>query len=89
MNELKVKVKEIKERCGAKLKVGDCFHVTGKGKVKIPDNKETCIYALGALIPFLTTKQMEEHLPGEEWVTETSDLACPDPKGVIFEITKL
>jgi uncharacterized repeat protein (TIGR04076 family) len=88
MKELKVKVKEIKDHCGAKLKVGDCIYITGKGKVRIPDNKETCIFALGALIPFLTTKQKEDYLPQEEWVKNTSELSCPDPGGVVFEITE-
>jgi len=89
MKELKVIVKEIKDHCGAKLKEGDVFYITGKGKVKIPDNKETCIYALGAMIPFLTSKQMEDSLPRGEWVPETNQLACPDPGGVVFEIQSL
>ena len=84
MKELKVMVKQIKDHCGAKLKVGDIFYVTGRGKVRIPENKETCIYALGSMIPFLTSKQMEDHLPKGEWVQETSELACPDPGGAPF-----
>ena len=89
MKELKVTVKEIKDHCGARLKVGDYFYVTGKGKVKIPENREICIYALGSMIPFLTSKQMEDSLPQGEWVPETSELACPDPGGVVFEIKSL
>ena len=89
MKELKVTVKEIKDHCGAKLRVGDSFYITGKGKIKIPDNKEMCIYALGSMIPFLTTKQMEDYLPKGEWVPEASDLACPDPGGVVFSIESI
>jgi uncharacterized repeat protein (TIGR04076 family) len=89
MKELKVMVKKIKDHCGANLKVGDSFYVKGKGKVQIPDNQEMCIYALGSLIPFLTTKQMEDSLPKDDWVPETSELSCPDPGGVVFEIRSL
>jgi len=89
MKELKITVKEIKDHCGAKLNIGDCFYIKGKGKVQIPHDKEICIYALGSMIPFLTSKQMEESLPKDDWVPETNELACPDPGGVVFKIESL
>jgi len=91
MKELKVTVKRIKERCGAKLKEGDYFLIKGKGKIAIPEGTEFCIYALQALIPFLMLKQ-REFIPGEDdWIPEIRELSCPDEKGVVFlieEITK-
>ena len=87
MKNLIVEVAEIKERCGAQLKVGDKFEVTGYGKISIPEGKTTCIYALQSLIPFLISKQREDQLPDEDWVKETDLLCCPDPKGVVFRIT--
>ncbi len=86
MKDLVIRVKEIKERCGANLKVGDVFYIRGYGKVEIPQGKFTCIYALNALMPFLTAKQREEELPQDDWIAETKELVCPDPKGVLFEI---
>ncbi len=89
MRELKVEVAEIKERCGAKHRVGDTFFIRGEGTIEIPAGKRVCIFALNSLFPFLTTKQREEELPNDDWIAETELLACPDPKGVIFRITSL
>ncbi|HDP98517.1 MAG TPA: TIGR04076 family protein [bacterium] len=87
MKDLKVEVSEIKEHCGANLKVGDFFEVTGYGKIVIPDvQKGTCMFALQSLIPFLISKQREDELPKEDWVKETEYLCCPDPHGVVFKI---
>ncbi|MGQ9618506.1 MAG: TIGR04076 family protein [Candidatus Aminicenantia bacterium] len=89
MKDLVVRVKEIRERCGANLKSGDLFYIKGYGKIEIPEGKFACIYALNALMPFLTAKQREEELPQDDWIAETKELCCPDPKGVKFEIETL
>ncbi|MDH4272974.1 MAG: TIGR04076 family protein [Candidatus Aminicenantes bacterium] len=89
MRELKVEVAEVKERCGARHKVGDTFYIRGEGTIEIPEGKRVCIYALNSLFPFLTTKQREQELPEDDWVAETEFLTCPDPKGVIFKIIPL
>ncbi|MEW6455844.1 MAG: TIGR04076 family protein [Acidobacteriota bacterium] len=89
MKDLEVKVKKIMERCGANLKKGDTFWIKGYGKIEIPPGKFTCIYALNALMPFLTAKQREDDLPQDDWIAETKELLCPDPKGVLFEIKAL
>jgi len=89
MNDLKIEVVTVKERCGAKHKAGDFFYVRGGGTIEVPKGKKVCIYALNSLFPFLTTKQREDELPADDWVAETEILACPDPKGVTFKITRL
>ncbi|MFC2157195.1 TIGR04076 family protein [Acidobacteriota bacterium] len=89
MKDLKVEVTEIKERCGARHKVGDIFYIRGEGTVEIPGENRVCVYALNSLFPFLTTKQREEELPNDDWVAETRSLCCPDPKGVMFKITPM
>lgn len=89
MRELKVEVAEVKERCGARHRIGDTFYIRGEGTIEIPESKRVCIYALNSLFPFLTTKQREEELHDDDWVSETEFLTCPDPKGVIFRITPL
>jgi len=89
MKDLKIEVVEIKERCGAKHKVGDHFFVRGGGTIEIPHGKKVCIYALNSLFPFLTTKQWEDELPKDDWVAETEILSCPDPNGVIFRVIAL
>ncbi|OQX95620.1 hypothetical protein B6I21_04485 [candidate division KSB1 bacterium 4572_119] len=87
MKKLVVEVSEIKQRCGANLKPGDTFEVTGQGKLVIPNNKATCMFALQSLIPFLISKQREDELPNDDWIKETDLLCCPDPAGVIFKIS--
>jgi uncharacterized repeat protein (TIGR04076 family) len=86
MKNLIVEVAEVKERCGAHLKTGDSFEVSGYGRIIIPDNKPTCMYALQSRIPFLISKQREDELPKEDWVKESDMLCCPDPKGVVFKV---
>ncbi|MDZ7263284.1 MAG: TIGR04076 family protein [candidate division KSB1 bacterium] len=86
MKNLIVEVAEIKQRCGANLKVGDRFEVVGQGKIVIPSAKGTCMFALQSLIPFLISKQHEDDLPEDDWIRETNRLCCPDPKGVVFKI---
>lgn len=89
MRELKVEVAEVKERCGARHRVGDTFFIRGEGMIEIPEGKKVCLYALNGLFPFLTAKQREEELPDDDWISETEFLTCPDPKGVVFRITPL
>ena len=52
MKELKIEVVGVKERCGAKHKVGDIFFIRGEGTIEIPENKKVCVYALNSLFPF-------------------------------------
>jgi len=89
MRELKVEVVEIKDRCGAKHRVGDTFFIRGEGTIEIPDGKKVCIYALNSLFPFLAAKQREDELPNDDWIAETETLCCPDPRGVVFRVTPL
>ncbi|MFZ5516892.1 MAG: TIGR04076 family protein [Candidatus Zhuqueibacterota bacterium] len=86
MKSLIVEVHQVKERCGANLKIGDTFEVVGQGKLVIPGEKGTCMFALQSLIPFLISKQHENELPKDDWIKETDLLCCPDPKGVVFKI---
>ena len=89
MKDLKIEVCEIRERCGAKHKVGDAFFLRGAGMIEIPQGKKLCLYALNSLFPFLAAKQREDELARTDWVAETKILNCPDPKGVTFKITAL
>jgi uncharacterized repeat protein (TIGR04076 family) len=89
MKDLKVEVVAVKKRCGAKHKPGDHFFVRGAGMVEIPKGRKVCLFALNSLFPFLTAKQREDELPADDWISETEVLACPDPGGVSFKITRL
>ena len=89
MRDLKIEVTEIKERCGARHKVGDMFFIRGGGTIEIPTGKKVCLYALNSLLPFLASKQRENELPHNDWVEETEVLCCPDPKGITFKVIPL
>jgi len=89
MKDLKVEVVRIKERCGARHKVGDVFFIRGGGTIEIPERKKVCIYALNSLFPFLTAKQREDELPHNDWISGTETLCCPDPDGVVFKVIPL
>ena len=89
MKNLKVEVVRVKERCGARHKPGDQFFIRGLGMIEIPKEKKVCLFALNSLFPFLTAKQREDELPGDDWISETEILSCPDPKGVDFKVTAL
>jgi len=89
MRDLKVEVLDIKERCGARHKIGDVFFIRGGGTIEIPEGKKVCLYALNSLFPFLSAKQRENELPHDDWIAETETLCCPDLKGVIFKISQL
>ncbi len=89
MKELKIEVVGVKERCGAKHKVGDIFFIKAAGTIEIPERKKVGVYALNSIFPFLTAKQREDELPHDDWISEAETLCCPDPKGVVFKVSPL
>lgn len=88
MRELEVRVVRVTSRCGARLKEGDRFYVRGKGRLELPAGQQMCIYALNSILPFVILKQREPS-PGELWIPESAEVACPDPHGVVFEIREI
>jgi uncharacterized repeat protein (TIGR04076 family) len=58
--------------------VGDYFELVESSKLKIPDGKHFCIYALSAILPLLPAKQrqMEEN----DWLEQDTLVCCPDPE---------
>jgi len=75
---LRITVDSIEGRSVCGLEVGDYFEVLESSKLKIPDGKHFCIYALGAVLPLLTAKQrqMEEN----DWLEQDTLVCCPDPE---------
>lgn len=86
MKDLKIEVAEVKARCGAGHQVGDSFYVRGQGRLEIPRGRTMCMFAIQSLIPFLIAKQREDDLREDDWIPETEDLCCPDPKGIVFRV---
>lgn len=76
--DLRVTVDEIQGRSVCGLEVGDYFELTESSKVRIPDGKHFCLYALSAVLPLLPPKQ--RHLDANDWLERDTLVACPDPE---------
>ena len=76
--DLRVQVVAIEGRSVCGLKVGDYFELTESSKLRIPDGKFFCIYALSAVLPLLPAKQRQ--LAENDWLEFDTLVACPDPE---------
>lgn len=74
--DLRVTVTEIKGRSVCGMAVGDYFELTESSKLRIPEGKHFCIFALSSVLPLLAAKQRE--LSTNDWISHDSIAACPD-----------
>jgi uncharacterized repeat protein (TIGR04076 family) len=75
--DLRVTVDRIEGRSVCGLEVGDYFEVTESSRVRIPEGKHFCLFAMQAVLPLLPAKM--RRLPAEDWLEQDSFVACPDP----------
>ena len=75
--DLRVTVERIEGRSVCGLGVGDYFEVTESSRVRIPDGRFFCMFAIAAALPLLAAKQRK--LPAGDWLEKDSLVACPDP----------
>lgn len=86
--DLRVTVEKIEGRSVCGLHEGDYFDLTESNRLRIPDGKHFCIYALSAVLPLLAAKQRE--LAANDWLESDSLVACPDPdERLIMRITRI
>ena len=86
MYNVKLTVKSVKGHCSAGYKPGDYFFVNG-GMIEAGRPPGICIYALSALIPYLTAYGRET-LP-DDWINRKQELQCPDnTNSVIFGLER-
>ena len=84
---LRVTVVAIEGRSVCGLRVGDFFEVTESSRLRIPDGKHFCLYALAAVLPLLPAKMRA--LDPADWLAQDSLVACPDPdERVILRIER-
>ena len=76
--DLRVTVERIEGRSVCGLEVGDYFELTESSRLRIPDGRHFCIYALQAVLPLLPAKQRK--LPDEDWLEQETLVCCPDPE---------
>ena len=85
--DLRVVVDSIEGRSVCGLSVGDYFEVTESSRLRIPNGRHFCIYALAAALPLLAAKQRQ--LPELDWLERATLVACPDPaERVIMRIER-
>jgi uncharacterized repeat protein (TIGR04076 family) len=74
---LRVTVVAIEGRSVCGLAVGDWFEVTESSRLRLPDGKHFCLFALAAVLPLLPAKMRA--LDAADWLAQDSLVACPDP----------
>lgn len=86
--DLRVTVVAIEGRSVCGLRVGDYFELTESSKVRIPDGKHFCLYALQSVLPLLPPKQRV--LDPSDWLEQDTLVACPDPEErLIMQIERI
>src|SRR4051812_50132763 len=86
--DLRVTVERIEGRSVCGLEVGDYFEVTESSRVRIPDGKHFCLFAIQAVLPLLPAKM--RRLPEEDWLEQDNLVCCPDPEeGLVMRIERL
>lgn len=86
--DLRVSVDRIEGRSVCGLQVGDSFELTESSRLRIPDGRHFCVFALQSVLPFLAAKQRA--LPGGDWLEQELLFACPDPdERVIMRVERI
>jgi len=88
MFDVKLTVKSVKGFCSAGYKVGDYFHIKGGLMIEAGKPQGICMYALPALIPYLTAYCRETS--ASDWINLKKELQCPDnTNAVIFGLERI
>src|ERR1700704_3818863 len=86
--DLRITVERIEGRSVCGLAVGDYFELTESSRLRIPEGKHFCLYALQAVLPLLPAKQ--RRLPAGDWLEQDSLVCCPDPEErVVMRIERI
>jgi uncharacterized repeat protein (TIGR04076 family) len=86
--DLRVTVDRIEGRSVCGLEVGDYFEVTESSRIRIPDGRHFCMFALASVLPLLAAKQRKQ--PRGDWLEKDSLVVCPDPdERLVMRIERL
>jgi uncharacterized repeat protein (TIGR04076 family) len=86
--DLRVTVERIEGRSVCGLEVGDYFELTESSRIRIPEGRHFCIYALQSVLPLLPAKQRQLH--ESDWLEQDSLVCCPDPdERVVMRIERI
>ena len=78
LSDVRVTVEAIEGRAVCGLAVGDYFEVTESSRVRIPEGRHFCLYAMAAVLPLLPAKMRA--LDPNDWMARDRLVACPDPE---------
>ena len=76
--DLRVTVERIEGRSVCGLEVGDFFEVTESSRVRIPEGRHFCLFAMQSVLPLLPAKM--RRLPDGDWLEQESLVCCLDPE---------
>jgi len=86
--DIRVTVERIEGRSVCGLAVGDYFEVTESSRLRIPEGKHFCLYALQSVLPLIPAKQRQ--LDASDWLEQDSLVCCPDPEErVVMRIERI
>jgi len=86
--DIRVTVERIEGRSVCGLAVGDYFEVTESNRLRIPEGRHFCLYALQSVLPLIPAKQRQ--LPPEDWLEQDNLVSCPDPEErVVMRIERI
>ena len=75
--DVRVTVERIEGRSVCGMEVDDWFEVTESSRVRIPEGRHFCLYAIQSVLPLLPAKM--RRLADEDWLEQDNLVACPDP----------
>jgi len=82
MYKLKITAERIDGYCNMPVLVGDSFTLE-RGKIRIPEGKYICMWALQSMMPIFPLLQRAEPQKGD-WTSKAGQVfVCPDPKGCV------
>ena len=86
--DVRVTVERIEGRSVCGMEVGDSFEVTESSRVRIPEGRHFCLYAIQSVLPLLPAKM--RRLADEDWLEQDNLVACPDPdERLVMRIERL
>jgi len=87
MYKLVLEVVQVPKKCAANYRIGDKI-VIDDATVVLSESSNVCLYALSALMPYLTPLSRE--LAEDDWMSRATELSCQDPhESVKFKVTRI
>ena len=77
MTKIKGEVEKVNGECSHSMKEGE-FFIVDDYKIKIPDGKHICMWALNTLLPIFPLLLERDKLGKEHWIKDAKSMKRPD-----------